>query len=158
MNTASEVRLIHAAMAFGALSDLPASKAAEAVKVLTEGELNAIESGVRKIGEALATSGNGATALGERIRAWVNAPGPVEIVRAAEAAPEPVDASADEIRWTKHGKGERASYAAQFRGTALKIERHGPADYEGFVGGHSVAKGKFKRNVRERTEAAARKL
>lgn len=157
MNIQTGMRLLEAAALFGQIAEEAPPKKLVDVGV-TEAEMAAVESVIGKIGTALLKAGNGAHELGEVARAWSHRPGAIQLVRAREANTEPVDDGSEAIRWTKHGKAEKASYAASWRGHTLTILRHGPADYEGQIDGRSVVKGKFKKNVRERTEKAAQAI
>lgn len=50
---------------------------------------------------------------------------------------------------------KNAAFECTFEGVALRIEKRGAADYEGFVNGRHFARSKFKKNMRERLEKEA---
>lgn len=160
-----EVQYQAAGLALSQLLNLTPAQQAEVARALPMDVIRGMGQIVHAAADALVASGNGVAEIGEAMRQFEVGPGPLTVVTAAGGAPaalkplqEPARAPIPEgqgFGWRKLGKGEKARYEGQHGPFRLEVLRHGPADYEGKINGESVAKGKFKKGVRERVEREA---
>ena len=79
-------------------------------------------------------------------------------VRAEERDPDAFDWQPIRNPASNVALGDKfTAWACEWKGVKLKITKHGPGKYEGFVDGQSSGTSKFRKTLRERLEKEATK-
>jgi hypothetical protein len=156
MDIRTEARAVNATMALTHFAQMPIREATAAAAILSDSELAALESILRKLAGAVPGT-NGSADFAEAVRTYVPPTGPLQIVRERDTVAAEGPSAA--FGWRKIGKGENVRYEGSYGGLKLEIQRAaGPkADYTGFVDGRKVHRSKFKSKVREHVEREALK-
>jgi len=146
-----QVRLLDVARAFAIIAKHPSETLDVALEVVDDQTINVIEMKFGQIAPRL----NG---LGNEIQALMDHP-----FDASPAALNPIKApasAADGFDWKKIGKrgATDTRFECDFAGHKLAVQKNGPAQYEGFIDGRPVNRGKFKSDVRLKVEKEATKF
>lgn len=152
------VRLYDVARAFQVLAANPSKTLDIAIEV-SDDTIKVIESNLHGIASKL----NG-DPMAREIEALLSHPHmdspPLVVVHERDVRAEGEAPAFDWKAITRAGAAlgdKNAAFECTWGGLSLRIEKRGPADYEGFIDSQYFARSKFKKNMRERLEIEAAK-
>lgn len=149
-----QVRFFDLARAFQAIAERP-DKALNVALEIDDDTINVLESNLHEVARKL----NG-DPLATAIETLLSIPAPSIVPVSTISIPVSGSEAASPV-WVKHGKrgapAHEVRWEANWSGVKLLIQKRGPKNYEGFVNGVPVARGKFKSDLRDKVEKEAAK-